>query len=186
MHTLMAPKGGAVGMNAIPSIAFIVPLKQQRMMYCFQCGLLCVDCVSSTTARATTVLVYTCSNPSLPLMAADPTLPFSPKSAASKCLLWRFDVFGLVPIFHLSWCLGSKRVVLAYCSPFTIWAFTASCAAEHTCLPDMRASCWTVGAGPHDFRAAVWLHQDVANHSVVVRVPLLLQLGAELTDVWQV
>ena len=144
MHTLMAPKGGALGMNANPSIAFIVPLKQQRTMYCVQCGLLCVNC--STTVRATTVLVYTCSNPSLPLMAADPTLPFSPKSAASKCLLWRFDVFGLVPIFHLSWCLGSKRAVLAHRSPVTVWALGSSCTVGHSCLPDMGASCWTIRA----------------------------------------
>ncbi len=146
MHTLMAPKGGAVGMNAIPSIALIVPLKQQRMMYCFKCGLLCFDCLSSTTARATTVLFYTCSNLSLPLMAADLTLPFSPKTAASKCLLWCVAVFLLVPISELSWCLGSESVVLAQRSPFTVWAFGSFCTIGHSCLPDMGASCWTIRA----------------------------------------
>ena len=141
-------------MNANPSIAFIVPLKQQRTMYCVQCGLLCVNCVSSTTVRATTVLVYTCSNPSLPLMAADPTLPFSPKSAASKCLLWRFDVFGLVPIFHLSWCLGSKRVVLAHRSPVTVWALGSSCTVGHS------SQTWGHPAGQlgHDHMTLPWLY----------------------------
>ncbi len=32
---------------------------------------------------------------------------------------------------------------------------------------------------------AVWLDLDAAKQSIVVRMPLLLQLGAELTDVWQ-
>jgi len=32
----------------------------------------------------------------------------------------------------------------------------------------------------------VWLDLDAAKQSIVVWVPLLLQLGAELTDVWQV
>jgi len=31
----------------------------------------------------------------------------------------------------------------------------------------------------------VWLDLDAPKQSIVVRVPLLLQLGAELTDVWQ-
>jgi len=34
MHTLMAAKCGAVRVNAICSIALIVPLKQQRMFCC--------------------------------------------------------------------------------------------------------------------------------------------------------
>ena len=49
----------------------------------------------------------------------------------------------------------------------------------------MRASCWTLGACPHDFQAAAWRDFDAAKQSIVVWVPLLLQLGAELTDVWQ-
>ena len=50
----------------------------------------------------------------------------------------------------------------------------------------MRASCWTLGACPHDFQAAAWRDFNAAKQSIAVRVPLLLQLGAELTDVWQV
>jgi len=146
MHTLMTAKGGAVRMKSICSIALIVPLKQQCVLRCFKSWLLCLDCLSFTTAGATTVVFYTCSNFSLPLMAADLALPFSPKMAASKRLLWCVGVFLLVPIFDLSWCLGSKRVVLAYRSPFTIWAFGSSCAAGNSCLPDMRASCRTIGA----------------------------------------
>ncbi len=49
----------------------------------------------------------------------------------------------------------------------------------------MRASCWTLGACPYDFYSALWLDLDAAKQTIVVRVPLLLQLGAELTDVWQ-
>ncbi len=113
MHRLMAAKGGAVRVHAIHSIALIVPLKQQLMMCCFKCRLLYFDCLGFTTAGATTVPLYTYSDSSLPLMAADWALPFSPKSAASKRLLWCVDVFCLVPIFDLSRCLGSKRVVLA-------------------------------------------------------------------------
>ncbi len=146
MHTLMAAKGGAVRMKSICSIALIVPLKQQRVFCCCKRWLLCFNCLSFTTAGATTAAFYTDSNLSLPLMTADSALPLSPKTAASKCLLWCIGVFLLVPILDLSWCLGSERVVLAYCSPFTIWAFGSISAVGHTCLPDMRASCWTVGA----------------------------------------
>ncbi len=146
MHTLLAAKGGAVRVNAICSIALVVPLQQQRVFCCCKRWLLCFNCLSSTTAGATTAVFCTRSNFSLPLMAADLALPFSPKTAASKCLLWCVGIFLLVPIFELSWCLGSERVVLAYRSPFTIWAFDSSCTFGHSCLPDMRASCWTIGA----------------------------------------
>ncbi len=146
MHTLLAAKGGAVRVNAIQGIALIVPLKQQCVLRCFKRWLLCLDCLTFTTAGATTVVFYTCSNLGLPLIAADLALPFSPKTAASKRLLWCVGVFFLVPIFDLPWCLGSERVVLAYRSPFTIRAFGSPCAVRNSCLPDMRASCWTIGA----------------------------------------
>ena len=186
MHTLLAGQGSVVWKDAIFGIALIVPFKQQLMFCCFKSWVTRQPFMALTAPRTTAALLCTPCNLSLPLMAAGWTLPCSPEAAARKHLLRCFGILVLIPVLDLSRCFSSKRVVLAKFSPFTIWAFTASCAAEHTCLPDMRASCWTVGAGPHDFRAAVWLHHDVANHSVVVRVPLLLQLGAELTDVWQV
>ena len=74
----MAAKGGAVGVNTIPSIALIVPLKQQRMMCCFKRWLLCSNRESYTSAGANTVFFYTRSNFSLPLMAAGLALTFSP------------------------------------------------------------------------------------------------------------
>ena len=61
----------------------------------------------------------------------------------------------------------------------------ASCVTAHRYFPDMRASCWTVGARPHDFSVAVWLDLDATKHKIVAGVPLWLQLGAELTDIWQ-
>jgi hypothetical protein len=128
----------------------------------------------ATTARTTAVILRTVRNLTLPLMAADRALPVSSETTASKCLIRRLGIFVLIPVSCLSWCLGSESVVLADFSPFTIWAFTASCAVIHTCLPDMRASCWTVVAGPLDFHAAVWLDLDATKQSVVVRVPLLL------------
>ena len=75
--------------------------------------------------------------------------------------------------------------MLTYSFPLTVWAFGASCAVMHTGLPDMQVSCWTVGAEPHDFQVAVRLDLDAAKQNIVVGVPLLLQMRAELTDVWQ-
>ncbi len=186
MHQLLAGKGGVVRVDAILEVALKVPFKQQLMSCCFESWMPCQDLTALTAPRTTAVLPCTQCNLSLPLMATDWALPFSPEVAPRKHLLRRLRILVLIPVLDLSRCFGSKRIVLADFSPFTIWAFTACSAAEHTCPPDVRASYWTVGAGPHDIHAAARLHQDVANHSVVVRVPLLLQLGAELTNVWQV
>ena len=75
--------------------------------------------------------------------------------------------------------------MLAHLCAQTVWAFGAFCPLSHRCHPDMRAACWTVGARPHNPSAAVWLHNDAAKQSIVVRVPLLLQLGLQSTNVWQ-
>ena len=40
MHQLFAAKSGGAGMNAICSIALIVPFMQQLMLCCFKCGVL--------------------------------------------------------------------------------------------------------------------------------------------------
>ncbi len=63
-----------------------------------------------------------------------------------QCLIRRLGILVLIPVSCLSRCLDSKRLVLADFPPFTIGAFAASCAAGHLALPDMWASCWTVGA----------------------------------------
>ncbi len=104
---------------------------------------------------------------------------------ASKSLLRCLGIFPLIQVSCLSRCLGGQRAVPTQCFPLTKWAFGASCAVIHSRLPNMRVSCWTVGARPFDLQAAVWLDLDAAKQSIVVWVPLLLQLGPELTDVWQ-
>ena len=172
-------------MNAICSIALIVPLKQQLMLRCLKRRLLCSCYKFATATRTSAVFPYTVCNWSLPLMAACWALPLSPEVTARNRLLRCLGVLVMIPVFELTRCLGSKRVVLSHCLSCTIWAFVALCAALHSCLPDMRPSRWTIGAGPCDPSAALWLHLDAAKQSIVVRVPLLLQLGAELTDVWQ-
>ncbi len=148
VHQLSAAKGGVMGMNAICSIALMVPMKQQGVLHCFESWLFVFvsDRKYSAASRTTTVILHTFGNMSLPLMTADGALPLSPEVAASKRLLRCLVILVLVPVLHLARCFGSKRAVLTYCSPSTIWAFGASCAVTHTCLPDMRASCWTVGA----------------------------------------
>ena len=186
MNKLVAAKSGVVGMNAICSIALVIPFKEQWVLHCFKCWLLCVPSHSFvTTTEASIVVLHTRCHTCLPLVAAGWALPLSLEPTARKHLLRCFGVFVMVPVWYLTWCFGSKRDVLTYCFPVTIRAFGAACAAIHTCLPDMRASCRTVGAGPHDFQAAAWLHLDAAKLSIVVRMPVLLQLGLELTDVWQ-
>ena len=64
--------------------------------------------------------------------------------------------------------------MLADFSACTIWAFTASCAAVHTGLPDMWTTWWTVVARSCDPAAALGLDLDAAKHITVVWVPLLL------------
>ena len=48
----------------------------------------------------------------------------------------------------------------------------------------MKMTIWTVRACPMHLLPAVWEDGDVAQVSVPGRVPLLLQLRAELADVW--
>ncbi len=147
MHEFVAAKGGVVGMNAICSIVLIVPFTQQLMLCCFKSGLLCFPSKSLIIAKRTSaVVLHTVCNLSLPLVAADWALPLSHEVTPRKHLLRCLGVFSLIPVLELAWSFGSERVVLAYLSAFTKWAFAASCAVIHTCLPDMRASCWTVGA----------------------------------------
>jgi len=96
--------------------------------------------------RTSAVVLHTVRDLSLSPVAAGWALPLSPEVTARKHLLRCLGVFSLIPVLELAWSFGSERVVLAYLSAFTKWAFAASCAVIHTCLPDMRASCWTVGA----------------------------------------
>ena len=164
VHQLSAAKGGVMGMNAICRIALIVPFEQQRVLHCFKCWLLVFvsNTRCSAASRTSTVILHTFANYSLPLMAADWTLPLSPEDTASKRLLRCLGVLVMVPELQLARCLGSKRAVLTHSPPCTIWAAVALGAAGHNCLPDMRASCWTVGARPHDLQVAAWLHLDAA------------------------
>ena len=155
------------------------------MLHFFKRWLNCSPSKFTSATRTSAVLLHTFGNMSLPLMTAGGALPLSPEVAASKRLLRCLGILILVPVLHLARCFGSKRAVLTYCCPSTIWASGASCAVTHTCLPDMRASCWTAGARPYHPSATAWLHLDAAQRSIVVGMPLLLQLGAELTDVWQ-
>ncbi len=141
MHQLLAAKGGGVGMNAICSIALMVPLTQQLMTCYFKCGLLCFPSTSFiSTTRTSAVVLHTLCNLTLPLMAADGALPLSSEGTASNRLLRCLGVLVLIPVLDLFWCFGSKRVVLACLSAFTIWASATSCAVRHSGLPDMRAS----------------------------------------------
>ncbi len=49
VHKLVAGKGGVVGMNAICSIALVIPFKEQWVLHCFKCWLLCVPSHSFVT-----------------------------------------------------------------------------------------------------------------------------------------
>jgi len=174
------------GMNAICSIALIVPFTQNLMSCCFKRWPLCFPSNNFVTAtRTSAVILHTSCNLTLPLVATDWALPLSPEVTARKHLLRRLSILVVVPVLRLARCFGSKRAVLTYSFPLTVWAFGASCAVMHTGLPDMQVSCWTVGAEPHDFQVAVRLDLDAAKQNIVVGVPLLLQMRAELTDVWQ-
>ena len=85
MHQLAAAKSGAVGMNAICTIALIVPFTQQLMTCCFKCGLLCFSSRNFVaTKRTSAVVLHTVCNLSLPLMAADRALPVSSAITASS------------------------------------------------------------------------------------------------------
>ncbi len=147
MHKLVAGKGGVVGVNTTCSIALIIPFKEQRVLRCFICWLLDWACPSFATAtRASTIVLHMRCNMSLPFVAADWALPLSPEFTARKHLLRCLDILVTVPVLELSRCFGSKRAVLTYYFSLRVRAFGAACAFPHTCLPDMRASCWTVGA----------------------------------------
>jgi len=148
MHQLSAAKGGVLGMNVVLAVVLIVPFQQQWVLRCFKCWLCkpVANRINFTALRTTMVTPRALRNLTLPLVAAYWTLPLSPEVTASKRLLRCFGVLVLIPVLDLSRCLSSERAVLAYLSAFTIWAFGASCAVMHKTFPDMRASCWTVGA----------------------------------------
>ncbi len=148
MHQLFAAKSGVLWMNAVLEVALSVPFKQQRVLRCFKRWLTVFvsNRTNSIASRTTTVIAHALRNLTLPLVAAYWTRPLSPEVTASKRLLRCFSVLVLIPVLDLSRCLSSQRAVLAYLSAFTIWAFGASCAVMHKSFPDMRASCWTVGA----------------------------------------
>ncbi len=146
MHQLFAAKGGGAGVNAIYNIALIVPFKQQLMLRFFKRWLDCSPSKFTTATRTSAVLLHTARDLSLPLVAACWALPLCPELSASQRLFRCLGILVKVPVLCLSWCLGSNRVVLTDSFPLAVWAFGASCAVTHTCLPDMRASCWTVGA----------------------------------------
>ena len=121
MHRLFAAKGGGAGMNAICSIALIVPFMQQLMLCCFKCG---VPFVPSrgfvATSRTSAVFPHTLCKLTLPLMAAVRALPVSSEGTASNRLLRCLGVLVLIPVLQLAGCFGSERAVLAYRSAFTV------------------------------------------------------------------
>ncbi len=99
MHQLFAAKGGAVGMNAICSIALIVPFMQQLMLCCFKCGVLFFPSRSFVaTTRTSAIVLHTLCNLTLPLMAADRALPLSSEVTAGDCLLRCLGILVLIPI----------------------------------------------------------------------------------------
>ena len=88
VHKLVAGKGGVVGMNAICNIPLEIPFKQQWVLRCFICWLLCLPSHSFATAtRASTIVLHTPCNGSLPLVAAGWALSLSPECTARKHLL---------------------------------------------------------------------------------------------------
>ena len=100
MHQLFDAKGGVMRIQAVLRLVFIVPFTQQLVFCCFVCwlgSLLSKRFVNAT--RTSAVIPHTLCNFSLPLM---------------------------IPVSCLSRCFGSKRAVLTYCFPLTVWAFPAS------------------------------------------------------------
>ncbi len=53
---------------------------------------------------------------------------------------------GIVVMIPVSQRFGRTRAVLAYLLPCTVWAVSACCTLTYFCLPNVNASCWTVGA----------------------------------------
>ena len=148
MHQLLAAKSGVLWMNAVLEVALSVPFKQQWVLRCFQ-RWLCVRAsnrTSPSTSRAITVISHTLRNLTLPVVAACWALPLSPETTTSKDLFWCLGILVMIPVLCLSWCLSSKRAVLAHPSAFAIWAVGASCAFTQRHFPNMRISCWTLGA----------------------------------------
>ena len=114
MHQLSAAKSGVLWVNAICSIALIVPFKQQLMLRCFKCWLLGSPSNFATATRTSAVFLHTLCNLSLPLVVACWAFPRSAEVSASKRLLRCLGILVMVPISGLPWCLGSKRIVLTH------------------------------------------------------------------------
>jgi len=108
VHQLLAAKSGVLWMDAVLEVALSVPFKQQWVLRCFKRWLF----VSANALRATTIILHTLCNLALPLVVACWALSLGPEVTASKRLLRCLGILVMVPVSCLSWCLGSKRVVL--------------------------------------------------------------------------
>ena len=112
MHPLLAAKGGVMRVDAILRVVLIVPLMQLLVLHCCKCWPCCTPCLSFATMGTAAVIFCLSFYWSLPLKAACWALPLSPKFTAHQRLLRCLGVLVMVPILCLSWCFGSKRVVL--------------------------------------------------------------------------
>jgi len=112
MHQLAAAKGGLVEINAICSIAQVVPFRQQMLLRCFKCWLTCSrsPCLSFTILGKTTVTRGTLRNLTSPLVAACWPLPLSPNQPPSGCLRM-FAGFLAVTICYSAFCIHAEPCI---------------------------------------------------------------------------
>jgi len=78
---------------------------------------------------------------------------------------------------------GLEGVVNAHSSALTVWAVGAACPLIHRSLPDVGLACWALVAGPLNLSDSMGRHLDAIEPNVVVGMPFLLKLGAQLADV---
>lgn len=146
MHHLLTAKGDVAWIHAILGVALKVPPQATKGVALHKRWLCVVVPPIFIASRTTRVMYDTLYNRSLPLVTACWALPLGSITTASKHLLGFPGILVMVPVLQLSWCFGRERVVLAYFSSSTTRAVTASRTVTYAYLPNMRASCWTVGA----------------------------------------
>ena len=74
----------------------------------------------------------------------------------------------------------------SYANKPAVWALGASLrSVVHSCCPDMRLPKWALVALPYSPDGAVQIDLDWTHVPIPVEVPMLLQLRAQLADVWR-
>ena len=184
MHWLAATKRDVIRVEALCRIVLIVPLSQAGRLSFSECGLSMFDFLCMTAFGASGPSTDTFVNLRLPFPLASGAFPLNPYTAPSQHLLWCSIILVVVPVLSCIRCYGGKGVVQAEPPITAVWTLCALRSVLYRRCPDVWLSSWTHVALPYSLFVTLRLDLDWTQVPVRIGVPFLLQLRAQLADVW--